>query len=406
MPSNFICVNINYSAPIIKNIIVNTTDNKKGSIDLEWDKPDYISPSSSAPYSYKIFYKERSSKGDFEELATLDGIGQNKFTVKDLNTQDKSYLFKINFYNKIDGKYNIISVGDPQSSSFLNIGVRDRELMLDLAQSITWNIDSMRVFKKNNKTNKFEYIGRSDNANFLDKGLTNNKLYCYKAKLFGNYDGLSIKTLNQSQEKCQTPKDIGVECPPSIVSNYNCSNNSFSLSWKALTCTDDIVRYRIFYSKTRNSEIEILDSLDKDDNNGGVFNYKTNKIEGCFRVSAVDDNGNESINSNVVCIEPCPEINFYNVFTPNNDGVNDKYIPKGILGAKEYEIHIYNRWGKLVFHSKEINLNWDGKDIHTGKDCSQGVYFYTAVVTKYGNTQEGVNNYATFNYKGYIHLFR
>ncbi len=47
-------------------------------------------------------------------------------------------------------------------------------------------------------------------------------------------------------------------------------------------------------------------------------------------------------------------------FTPNSDGKNDIFKPVifGILDR--YEFTIYNRWGQVVFHTKDIRKGWDG----------------------------------------------
>lgn len=47
-------------------------------------------------------------------------------------------------------------------------------------------------------------------------------------------------------------------------------------------------------------------------------------------------------------------------FTPNNDGLNDKFGPHNALKAENYEFKVYNRWGQLVFHSKNWKDRWDG----------------------------------------------
>ncbi|MES2779916.1 MAG: gliding motility-associated C-terminal domain-containing protein, partial [Bacteroidota bacterium] len=46
-------------------------------------------------------------------------------------------------------------------------------------------------------------------------------------------------------------------------------------------------------------------------------------------------------------------------FTPNGDGLNDVFRPGGV-GAKDYKLTIYNRWGQAVFTSNNANVGWDG----------------------------------------------
>ena len=63
-----------------------------------------------------------------------------------------------------------------------------------------------------------------------------------------------------------------------------------------------------------------------------------------------------------------------NTFTPNNDDQNDKlYVRSQTLAQIEY-FRIYNRWGAIVYQSKDINEGWDGTI--NGQPASQGVYVY------------------------------
>ena len=65
-----------------------------------------------------------------------------------------------------------------------------------------------------------------------------------------------------------------------------------------------------------------------------------------------------------------------NAFTPNEDGLNDIFIPvyEGIE-LTQYLLMIYDRQGRLVFKSTNANIGWDGRDLN-GQLCPQGVYSY------------------------------
>jgi gliding motility-associated-like protein len=62
-------------------------------------------------------------------------------------------------------------------------------------------------------------------------------------------------------------------------------------------------------------------------------------------------------------------------FTPNGDGINDKFCPLTICSFQHYELLIFNRWGELIFKTSNQTNKWDGK--YKGSDCSAGVYIYT-----------------------------
>lgn len=63
---------------------------------------------------------------------------------------------------------------------------------------------------------------------------------------------------------------------------------------------------------------------------------------------------------------------FPNVFTPGRDD-NNLFRAEGV-NIYDFELWIYDRRGKLVFHSTDIHGAWDGT--HNGTPCSQGTYAY------------------------------
>ena len=65
-----------------------------------------------------------------------------------------------------------------------------------------------------------------------------------------------------------------------------------------------------------------------------------------------------------------------NVFTPNGDGVNDRFAIQGIEDCKSYTLFIYNRWGQLVHKTSGKALSWSGKDQETTNALPSGTYFY------------------------------
>jgi len=49
-----------------------------------------------------------------------------------------------------------------------------------------------------------------------------------------------------------------------------------------------------------------------------------------------------------------------NAFTPNQDGKNNFFKP--FIGGvvKQYQFTVYNRWGQIVFTTKDLRKGWDG----------------------------------------------
>lgn len=90
-----------------------------------------------------------------------------------------------------------------------------------------------------------------------------------------------------------------------------------------------------------------------------------------------------------------------NTFTPNGDGNNDVFYPrgKGIYSIRTFKV--FNRWGDQVFEQTNLQPNdiargWNGQ--HNGKQAPSDVYVYTMDVI--------CENNVILNYKGNVALIR
>jgi len=68
------------------------------------------------------------------------------------------------------------------------------------------------------------------------------------------------------------------------------------------------------------------------------------------------------------------ELYFPNAFTPNNDGLNDVFESFATCSFMSYQLTIYDRWGKQVFHSNNPQMVWDGT--YKSTQVNEGVYSY------------------------------
>lgn len=117
-------------------------------------------------------------------------------------------------------------------------------------------------------------------------------------------------------------------------------------------------------------------------------------IEDSYLVTLEVTNANGCVGQGSKMVELFSEIVVPNIFTPDNDGINDVFYIKAI-GVKEYDLQIFNRWGNLVFTSNSPNVIWDGRS--DGKLMEEGVYFYKLNASS--NTKE-------YHYQGNITLIR
>lgn len=62
-------------------------------------------------------------------------------------------------------------------------------------------------------------------------------------------------------------------------------------------------------------------------------------------------------------------------FTPNNDGLNDYLFPLNGIKAEDLDFKVFNRWGQLLFRSREWTQKWDGTV--NGIPQATNVYIWT-----------------------------
>jgi gliding motility-associated-like protein len=81
----------------------------------------------------------------------------------------------------------------------------------------------------------------------------------------------------------------------------------------------------------------------------------------------------EDTASMILFVDKPSDIIIPNIFTPNGDGINDFFTvePTNII---DYEIVIYNRWGREIFKSNNLDDKWDGTA--NGNPAAEGTYFY------------------------------
>ncbi len=69
-----------------------------------------------------------------------------------------------------------------------------------------------------------------------------------------------------------------------------------------------------------------------------------------------------------------PELFIPNVFSPNNDGINDVYRII-YTGLEPHELIIFDRWGKEIYQANTVEKVWNGRLLN-GNQAPEGVYFY------------------------------
>ncbi len=117
----------------------------------------------------------------------------------------------------------------------------------------------------------------------------------------------------------------------------------------------------------------------------------------------VTNNGNCSAEDKLTVFVICNNANVYipNTFSPNKDGVNDWFYPRGTGLFKIRGLKVFNRWGEMIYQKANLNPNiatdgWDGT--YKNKPLTPDVFVYQVDII--------CENGSVLSYKGNIALIR
>ncbi len=429
IPSNEDCAELKRDVPVITNVDVTNTDITNGSIFINWVNPiipDLDTILYPGPYKYELYKNEGLAGANplsliqtFTSSSFTGLLADTFYTDNLLNTEEKQYNYKVNFKYRSD---SIVGPTSNASSIYLKIQARDKALNLNWNELVPWSNQLYYIYKQNKITFLYEKIDSTINTSYIDTGLLNDTLYCYFIESSGRYTGTNYPEplLNKSQIACERPNDTIPPCSPLLtitndcgkISNaeWNASHWKNYLSWNIPdeSCGYDIAKYKLYYTPIQGGNFILIDSsFVKTDTNYTHDLSSATSIAGCYKLTAVDFSGNESIDNAIICIDNCPIYELPNVFTPNNDGFNDLYKPFPYRFVSKVDFKVQDRWGNVVFETQNPDILWDGTDTKTGKNLSEGVYFYTGKYyeeTLIGPVEKPLP--PNKNGGGFIHLMR
>ena len=117
---------------------------------------------------------------------------------------------------------------------------------------------------------------------------------------------------------------------------------------------------------------------------------RTISVSGIYSLQVIFENGCETFGEIEIFESICATtLIMPNVFSPNNDGINDLFEVYKLSGIESADVRIYNRWGESMYRGT-LETPWDGTI--NGRLCPSGPYFYTVdFIDVYGksSTEQG-----------------
>ena len=174
--------------------------------------------------------------------------------------------------------------------------------------------------------------------------------------------GIYTLTVTDNLTGCQSSSTVSVT-QANVIADFN-ADSYFGEAPLAVNFTNTSVGATTYNWDFGNG------SNSNNQNPNAVFN-----TSGTYTVTLISSSSTCSDTATkIIIVEDGFTIEIPNVFTPNQDGVNDVFYIK-IKGVKSVTGNIFNRWGQLLYSWEKLNAVWDGKAIN-GESCPDGTYFY------------------------------
>jgi gliding motility-associated-like protein len=330
---------------------------------------------------------------------------ENKWKLID-STLNQFYTFKIernkNYQFVIEAKStknesafsNIIFqfTNTPKSPSFNHLNyVSIENNLVKISHKIESNYATNIHLEKKNEKGKYIVISK--------KNIIGDEVIFYDSLADPNYNNFTYRT--QAFDSCLQPFSYSDEVSTiqlKIIANEMEVNNLFTptncLTWNNYTGkANNVIYYEIYkngglspVAKVTSNQLYYYDY---------IYFLSDTQNTNCYTIQAIENNSSTKSTSNTVCITTPPKCFIPNTFVPS--GFNKVFKPEiNLYQINSYRLSIMDRWGQLIYESREYNEGWNGRN--GGFDAPTGAYMYI-VQFKDSNEKE-------YTYRGFITLLR
>ena len=334
------------------------------SLQLNWDA---LPPSAQA--GFEGYYIYRDDGNGWQEIAQIHSADQDSFVDLSAPTDPGTiYCYRM-ARARTCPEFMLSEPGTSVCSESAEVWEICQASIINEAVNVSWKPSSISGFLKYNIYRKLpgeknfqrmESITDQTISSWTDSTLdATGVAACYQLSIV-NVCGAEILT----KMHCVMPLRL-------TESTFN-----LSLDWEPYLGWEMGVETYEVWKIPEEGDPQLLTSL-----NGFTQSYNDRQIlneEGvyCYQIRAIPVAGRgceEESYSWLMCYTFDPNLFIPNAFTPNGDGINDRFQINGAF-VRRFELNIFDRWGRLVFQAQAMGDSWDGTI--KGRLAPEGVYAF------------------------------
>ncbi len=248
-----------------------------------------------------------------------------------------------------------LSLDTPSAVESFNVSIENNQTQLD------WLPDTLAdLYLVRRGFLRTRVFDSTDQSNYnLDPPIQDLPRICYSIDFYDQCRNLSENT--------------GIHCPVEIKVE-NTQNENRLVTWLSYQGWPFGVEKYFLEKLNENNVVYFTEEFDNTVNEYTDTGVDTTVQKLKYRIKALSAGPDSLISYSLIYeIEQTFKLFFPTAFSPNGDGLNDVFEPIGLF-AEEYELIIFNRWGELIFASRDFDRAWDGTI--NERDAPEGVYVY------------------------------
>jgi gliding motility-associated-like protein len=361
-------------------------DSCNSSMLLQWNK--YIGWKNNLT-GYRVYSKGET--GNFEQLVRLD-TNTLSFVHPEVN-ENRYYQYTIEAYDS-QGHTSTSNVRKyytfmPPPPDFINLNyvsvLDERTVELSFSADLTGEINDFLVSRASSPGGNYIPVQTliditEPTVQITDNIVTRGEQYYYK-----------VEALNSCFQPISA-SNLGTN----IFVRGSAEGSLIELEWNPyLDFSTGLENYTV-YRKNQYGEYEMVQSVPP----GSVSFTEDIRFSDALEISGqvsyfieAHEKGTNPLGirgtsrSNEVIVNVETRIWLPNAFTPDGDGLNDIFIPVMDFIPKDYKMYIFDRTGKVLFHSTDPQRGWDGTLNGAGK-ARKGVYVYHIEYLSYNGVRQ------------------